>query len=107
MRALVLGIARKCDAEDQPFAASATHFLVKLVFAAPASFLSAAAASQVSLALGLAAAAVVPPMSLLHLVTKLVFAAPASFLSAACESQVETPASLLHFFRKLVLAAPA
>jgi len=51
--------------------ASVTHFLVKLVFAAPASFFSAAWLSQVACA------------SFLHLPMKLVSAAPASFLLAA------------------------
>ena len=55
--------------------ASDTHFLVKLVFAAPASFLSAACASQLACA------------SFLHLVMKLVIAAPASFLLAASSLQ--------------------
>src|SRR3954463_15041514 len=45
------------------------HFFVKLFLAAPANFLSAAAASQVALA------------SASHFFIKLVFAAPASFLS--------------------------
>jgi len=49
--------------------ASVTHFLVKLVFAAPASFLSAACESQLACA------------SFVHLVMKLVFAAPASFFA--------------------------
>src|SRR5271170_6112741 len=51
--------------------ASVTHFLVKLVFAAPASFLSAAWVSQAASA------------SFVHFVMKLVFAAPARFLAVA------------------------
>lgn len=45
------------------------HFFVKLALAAPANFLSAAAASQLAFA------------SVSHFFMKLVFAAPASFLS--------------------------
>src|SRR5882757_4990976 len=56
-------------------AASVTHFLVKLVFAAPASFFSAACASQAVLA------------SFSHFVRKLFWAAPASFFSADCALQ--------------------
>ena len=55
--------------------ASVTHFLVKLFFAAPASFFSAARASQADLA------------SFSHLVRKLFWAAPASFFSADCALQ--------------------
>ena len=55
--------------------ASSTHFLVKLVFAAPASFFSAAWASQVFCTDAEA--------SLLHFFRKLSLAAPASFFSAA------------------------
>lgn len=51
--------------------ASFTHFVVKLVLAAPDSFLSAACLSQAA------------PASFSHLVTKLVLAAPASFFSVA------------------------
>src|SRR6187455_309252 len=50
--------------------ASATHFFVKLVLAAPASFFSAALASQLAVA------------SLSHFFMKLVLAAPASFFSS-------------------------
>src|SRR5690242_974605 len=60
----------------QPPVASLTHFLVKLVFAAPASFLSAAALSHAAVA------------SLWHFFMKLLSAAPASFLSVACALQV-------------------
>src|ERR1043165_3852935 len=49
--------------------ASFSHLVVKLVFAAPLSFFSAACVSQ-------------------HFFTKLVFAAPASFLSPAWTAQV-------------------
>src|SRR3954447_17997307 len=56
----------RCDHEPT---ASEMHFFVKLFLAAPANFLSAAAASQVDLA------------SASHFFMKLVFAAPASFLS--------------------------
>ena len=62
----------------QPPTASPTHFLVKLVLAAPASFLVAAVASQVAAA------------SFWHLVMKLVIAAPASFLSVARLLQVSS-----------------
>src|SRR5450755_2164032 len=60
-------------------AASATHLLVKLVLAAPASFFSAALASQAAMAS--------PPASASHFFMKLVLAAPASFLSAALAAQ--------------------
>src|SRR4029079_15432873 len=66
----------------------------KLVFAAPASFLSAACAVHSVVA-----------VSFTHLLTKLVFAAPASFLSAACVVQLDA-ASFVHLLTKLVLAAP-
>ena len=56
--------------------ASETHFLVKLLLAAPASFLSFADASHVVSA------------SFSHFSVKLVSAAPASFFSAACALQV-------------------
>src|SRR6266702_3158113 len=56
--------------------ASVTHFLVKLVLAAPLSFLSAADVSHVVAA------------SVSHFFMKLVSAAPASFLSVACDLQV-------------------
>src|SRR5262245_38572623 len=56
--------------------ASPTHFLVKLVLAAPASFLSPAWTSQAFAA------------SVWHFFMKLVSAAPASFLSVACPLQV-------------------
>lgn len=71
---------QKLEFSDQPPTASAVHFLTKLVFAAPASFLVAAWASQ-----ELAA-------SFAHLLLKLVKAAPASFLSAACALQVASAA---------------
>src|SRR5271157_692118 len=57
------------------FIASVTHFLTKEVFAAPASFLSAACPSQAVLS---------------HLVMKLVLAAPASFLSVAWVAQASS-----------------
>ena len=63
--------------------ASFTHLLTKLVFAAPASFLSAACAVQVLFAASVA--------SFMHFFTKLVLAAPASFFSAACASQLDAP----------------
>src|SRR4051794_25824169 len=53
-----------------------THFFVKLVFAAPASFFSFADASQVVFA------------SFSHLVRKLFIAAPASFFSSAWDLHV-------------------
>src|SRR5689334_10021332 len=56
--------------------ASATHFFMWLVFAAPASFFSLESASQAV------------PASFSHLVMKLFRAAPASFLSAASDLQV-------------------
>src|SRR5690349_3008431 len=56
--------------------ASVTHFLVKLVFAAPASFFSAACLSQPAAA------------SVSHFFMKLVFAAPASFFSVDCMLQL-------------------
>ena len=55
---------------------SLTHFFVKLVFAAPNNFFSAAAASHATVA------------SRSHFVKKLVFDAPASFFSSAEEAQV-------------------
>jgi hypothetical protein len=61
-------------------AAGVAHFLVKLVFAAPASFWSAALVSQDALA------------SFSHFM-KLVMAAPASFFSAAWLSQVASAAN--------------
>ena len=81
------------------------HFLMWLVLAAPASFLSAADFSQA----GLAPA----PESASHFLMWLVRAAPASFLSAADFSQAgllagaAAAASAMHFFSKLALAAPA
>jgi hypothetical protein len=54
--------------ERQPLSPSLMHLVVNEVFAAPASFLSAACPSQVSLT---------------HFFMKLVLAAPASFLSVA------------------------
>src|SRR5436190_22766951 len=81
--------------------ASAMHFLVKLVLAAPASFFSAALASHAAIVLG---------ASVSHFLTKLVLAAPASFLSVALASHAAVapaPASASHFLTKLVLAAPA
>ena len=57
------------------FAESVTHFVTKLVRAAPASFLSSAVRSQVAWTSG--------AESLMHFFVKLTFAAPASFLSAA------------------------
>src|SRR5581483_7425340 len=64
--------------------ASLTHFFVKLSFAAPASFFSAADLSHVAFA------------SVSHFFMKLVIAAPASFFS---------PASTLHEAAKALLAA--
>ena len=91
------------------YLASATHFLTKLVRAAPASFFSSALASHAALAEVGAA-----PASATHFLTKLVRAAPASFFSSALASQAAdpalasaVPASASHFFRKLVFAAPA
>src|SRR6478752_7606406 len=75
------------------------HFFVKLVLAAPASFFSAAWASQ-------AAPAFFATESSTHFLVKLVLAAPASFFSAAWASQVAAAESDSHFFTKLVLAAP-
>jgi len=62
--------------EDYYPAESFTHFFVKLVFAAPASFLSAACASQDFAA------------SLWHFFMKLFSAAPASFFSPAWAAQL-------------------
>src|SRR6185369_1179862 len=59
--------------------ASSTHFFVKLVLAAPASFFSAALASHAAVA------------SLSHFFTKLFLAAPASFFSAAIAAQLPPP----------------
>jgi hypothetical protein len=56
--------------------ASETHFFVKLAFAAPASFFSAAAVLQAFAA------------SASHFFKKLVCAAPANFFSAACALQL-------------------
>src|SRR3954447_8122377 len=67
----------RCDHEPT---ASEMHFFVKLFFAAPANFLSAAAASQVDLA------------SASHFFMKLVLAAPASFLSPTVAVQDEPSA---------------
>src|SRR5262249_34878485 len=63
-----------CPAYDPT--ASVTHFLVKLVFAAPESFLPEACLSQALFA------------SFSHLVMKLFCAAPESFLSADCILQL-------------------
>jgi len=57
---------------------SATHFFVKLFFAAPASFFSSDVASQ---------------LSRTHFLVKLFFAAPDSFFSAACAIQVLSAAN--------------
>src|SRR5580765_2404511 len=64
------------------------HFFVKLVLAAPASFFSAAWASQ-------AAPAFFATESSTHFFVKLVLAAPASFFSAAWASQVAAASHLL------------
>jgi hypothetical protein len=64
-------------------AESFTHFFVKLVFAAPASFLSAACASQDFAA------------SLWHFLMKLFAAAPASFFSPAWAAQLGLCANAL------------
>jgi hypothetical protein len=69
--------------ENYPPVASLMHFFKKLFFAAPASFLSLACASQLAVAAVNAAEA-----SFSHFWTKLVLAAPTSFFSAACASQV-------------------
>jgi len=69
-----------------PALVSVLHFLTKLFLAAPASFFSAAWASQ-------AADAVVAPASLSHFFRKLVLAAPASFFSVALASQLASTAS--------------
>jgi len=62
--------------------ASVTHFFVKLVFAAPANFFSAAALSQDAAA------------SVWHFFIKLVIAAPASFLLPASTLQESAKALL-------------
>ena len=80
--------------KNQPPVASLMHFLVKLFLAAPASFLSAACASQVVVAVAKAAAA-----SFSHFWTKLFLAAPASFFSAACASHVAAKAGALKVMR--------
>jgi hypothetical protein len=67
--------SRPIDGGQLP-TASVTHFLVKLVLAAPASFLSAASLSQTAVA------------SVSHFFMKLVCAAPASFFSPACALQL-------------------
>src|SRR5678815_295484 len=88
-------------AGPDPGQASAMHFLVKLVLAAPDSFFSAALASH---------AAIVDGASVSHFLTKLVLAAPASFFSLALASHAAAalePASASHFLTKLVFAAPA
>jgi hypothetical protein len=76
-------VAHELALNDQPPVPteSFTHFFVKLVFAAPASFLSAADESQVACA------------SFWHFFMKLVKAAPASFLSVAWLWQVEVCAA--------------
>ncbi len=61
--------------------ASFTHFVVKLVCAAPWSFLSAAWVVQAAVA------------SFWHLVRKLVGAAPASFFASALATQVSAEAA--------------
>jgi len=66
-----------------PPTASFTHLFVKLVLAAPASFFSPAAASQLAFA------------SRSHLPMKLVLAAPASFFSVAWLEQDESAALAL------------
>lgn len=70
------------DLAPQPPTASFTHFVVKLVFAAPPNFFSAAALSQDVAA------------SVSHFFIKLFIAAPASFLF---------PASILHDSAKAAL----
>src|SRR5574337_100706 len=101
---VLVRVAGRLKRRVQP-PASVTHFLTKLVRAAPASFLSSACLSHAALA----GAAVPPPASFSHLVTKLLRAAPASFFSSACLSQAAAPppASASHFFMKLAWAAPA
>jgi len=63
--------------------ASETHFFVKLAFAAPASFFSAAAVVQPFVA------------SVSHFFKKLFCAAPANFFSAACALQLGSWAKTL------------
>ena len=65
--------------------ASATHFLVKLFFAAPFKLFSAAFASQLALAPAILA-------SFSHFLIKLFLAAPASFLSVALASHAASVA---------------
>src|SRR5207248_1105058 len=74
---------RQARSGDYAPVASLTHFFVKLVLAAPCSFLSAAAVSQEACA------------SFWHLPMKLVRAAPASFFSAAVSLQLGPAASAL------------
>jgi hypothetical protein len=66
------------EGHGRHLALSATHFLLKLVRAAPASFLSPAAASHFASAVLLAAVA-----SATHFFVKRVLAAPASLFSEA------------------------
>jgi hypothetical protein len=73
--------------------ASEVHFLTKLVFAAPASFLSTAAPVHVAAA------------SDWHFFKKLVFAAPASFLSDTCDVQVDPSAQALTAVRHRIAAS--
>src|SRR5215210_7420102 len=82
--------------------ASETHFLVKLLLAAPASFLSLAEASHVASA------------SFSHFLVKLVSAAPASFFSAACALQVVAvwadaadPANAMSTAKTIILIEPS
>ena len=89
-----------CARKNQPPVASLMHFLVKLFLAAPASFLSAACASHVAVAVAKAAAA-----SFSHFCTKLFLAAPASFLSAACASHVAAKEGALKAIRARVSEA--
>jgi hypothetical protein len=82
--------------------ASETHFLVKLLLAAPASFLSFADASHVVSA------------SFSHFLVKLVSAAPASFFSASCALQVAVvwadaadPANAMSTAKTIILIEPS
>jgi hypothetical protein len=80
-------------------AASPTHFVMKLVFAAPLSFFSTAVLSQAAFA------------SFSHLPMKLFFAVPASFFSVACSAHVAAKAGSAEMQRttlsKIALVKPA
>src|SRR6478672_3671190 len=78
----VLQVRGTSPCAGQPLA-SATHFLTKLVFAAPASFLLDAWTSQLEAAAAFASDS--------HFFVNDALAAPASFFCAACASQDSAP----------------